>query len=168
MNIDWDTLQTFDDWSAALDRILGQARMALKSGDTPGRADVQQQLADYIAHSPNRLAAELDAIARRTMDDLVDSAIDDALGSLATRSAELSLHAKTIADIAGAAEQRARSIRLERARAVVDAATSTVQSLAGLRQSLGDAADDKLVADKIDKAVKAIHELVPLVMRVKG
>lgn len=168
MSIEWDNLQTFDHWSAELDRILVQARVVLKSGDTQGRTDVQDQLADYIAHSPNRLAAELDAIARRAMDDMLESAITDALGSLATRSAELSLHAKTFADIAGAAEQRARSIRLERARAVVDAATSTVQSLAGLRQSLGDAADDKLVAEKIDKAVKAIHELLPLVMRVKG
>jgi hypothetical protein len=168
MNIDWDSLDTFDDWSGALDQILKQARAALQSSDEQQRADVQQSLADYIANSPNRIAAQLDVIARQTMDDLLNTAISDALANLAARSADLAMHAKTIADIADSADAKASSIRLAKARDVVDATTSTIQSLTGLRQTLGDGADDKVVADKIDKAVKAIHDLVPLVMRVKG
>jgi hypothetical protein len=37
-----------------------------------------------------------------------------------------------------------------------------------LRQTLGAAAEDLAVVGKIEKAVKVIQELVPLVMRVKG
>jgi hypothetical protein len=167
-SIDWDSLTTFDDWSGALGRILVQARITLQSGDVPQRAAVQQQLADYIANSPNRIAAQLDVIARQSMDDLLNTAVSEALTSIASRSADLAMHAKTMGDIAASVDKQAGSIRLDRAREVVDATTGTIQSLTGLRQTLSDGADDKVVADKIDKAVKAIHDLVPLVMRVRA
>jgi hypothetical protein len=102
------------------------------------------------------------------MDDLLNKAVSEALASIASRSADLAMHAKSIGDIAASVDQQASSIRLDRAREVVDATTGTIQSLTGLRQTLSDGADDKVVADKIDKAVKAIHDLVPLVMRVKA
>ena len=99
---------------------------------------------------------------------MLGQAIDEALSSLSSRTADLALHAKLVFDIASDAEASAASIRLDKARQVIDSATSAILSLSDLRQTLGEAADDQAVVGKIDKAVKVIQELVPLVMRVKG
>ena len=168
MSIDFDSLATFDDWSDALQQILRQARTALQSGNVSDRVAVQDLLAEFIAKSPNRIAAGLDDIARKAMDDMLNTALSEALTSLASRTADLALHAKAISDIASNAEAKAAAIRLDKARQVIDSATSAIVSLNGLRQTLGAAADDLAVVGKIDKAVKVIQELVPLVMRVKG
>lgn len=168
MNIDFDSLETFDDWAAALQQILDQARTAVQSVDVQRRVEVQDLLADFIGKSPNRIAKGLDDIARKTMDDMLAQAIDEALSSLASRTADLALHAKAISDIASNAEASAASIRLEKAKSVIDSATSAIVSLSDLRQTLGGAVEDQAVVGKIDKAVKVIQELVPLVMRVQG
>lgn len=168
MNIDFDSLETFDDWAGALQQILDQARTAVQSGDVQRRVEVQDLLAEFIGKSPNRIAKGLDDIARKAMDDMLGQAIDEALSSLSSRTADLALHAKLVFDIASDAEASAASIRLDKARQVIDSATSAIVSLSDLRQTLGEAADDQAVVGKIDKAVKVIQELVPLVMRVKG
>ena len=168
MSIDFDSLETFDDWSDALQQILRQGRTALQSGDVQGRVAVQDLLREFIEKSPNRIANGLDDIARKAMDDMLNTALSEALASLSSRTADLAMHAKAISDIASSAEAKAASIRLDKAKQVIDSATSAIVSLNGLRQTLGAAADDQAVVGKIDKAVKVIQELVPLVMRVKG
>lgn len=168
MSIDFDSLETFDDWSGALQQLLGQARTALQSGVVQDRVDVQDLLADFIGKSPNRIANGLDDIARKAMDDMLNTALSEALASISSRTADLALHAKVITEIAISAEAKAASIRLDMAKQVIDSASGAIVTLNGLRQTLGAAADDQAVVGKIDKAVKVIQELVPLVMRVKG
>lgn len=168
MNIDFDSLETLDDWSEALQQILGGARTALQSGNVQNRVAVQELLAEFIGKSPNRIASALDDIARKAMDDMLDKAVEEALVGLSSRTADLALHAKAVSEIASSAEVKAASIRLEKAKRVIDSATSAIVSLHDLRQTLGDAASDQTVVGKIDKAVKVIQELVPLVMHVKG
>ena len=168
MSIDWDSLESFSDWSDTLNQLLKQVEAALKSGDIAQRTAVQRLLSDFCSHSPDRLAAQLDVIARQTMDDMLNKAIDEALSSIASRSADLAMHAKVISAVAESAERRAASIRLDKAKQVIDSTTSTIVSLTSLRQALGEGVDDKVVVARIDKAVKAIQDLVPLVIRVKG
>ena len=71
MNIDFDSLETFDDWAGALQQILDQARTAVQSGDVQRRVEVQDLLAEFIGKSPNRIAKGLDDIARKAMDDML-------------------------------------------------------------------------------------------------
>lgn len=168
MRIDFDSLGTFDDWSGALQQILGHSRAALLSGNVQERVAIQDLLLEFIEKSPNRIAGELDDIARKAMDDMLGKAMDEALANIAGRTADLALHAKAISEMAAAAESKSASIRLDKARQVIDSTTSAIVSLNELRQTLGDAAEDQAVAGRIDKTVRAIQDLVPMVMKVKG
>jgi len=168
MQIDWDGLNTFADWSGALDRILAQATEALQAGDAAQRVEASELLLEFVRNSPDATAAQLEVIAKAAMDDLAGKAVGEALASLSARTAELALHSKVINAIAEDNELKARSIRLDKARQVIDATAGIVVTLTELRQTLRDSADDLAVAAKIDRAVKAIHDLVPFVMKVKG
>jgi hypothetical protein len=114
MQIERDALNTFDEWSGALDRILGQATAALQAGDAAQRVQASELLLEFVRNSPDTTAAQLDVVAKAAMDDLAGKAVGEVLASLSARTAELA------------------------------------------------------VATRIDKAVKAIHDLVPFVMKVKA
>jgi hypothetical protein len=166
MNTDFDSLETFEDWSNLLEALLVRAKDALQSGNAQQKSDVQRDLGAFIDNSPNKIAGQLDDMARKTINDILDTAINQALGNIEARTSELALHVKTINAVTEAAERRAKSIRLESARGVIDSTGAAIRSLTDLRQALNDTSDDKLVADKIDEAVKAINDLVPAVTRL--
>ena len=167
MNINWDELNEFGDWVRTLQIILQEAVRSLQSSDIPARVAAQNALSRFIQESPNAIAGELDAIARKTIDDIFLQTTDEALNSIAARSADLSLHAKTVAAITDKAEQDAKSISLRAATKVITSTTQIIQDLGALRSAVRDDAEAADIAAKIDRAVKALNELVPLVMAVK-
>lgn len=167
MSIDFDSLDTFDDWSGALKKLLDQAAASIRSGDIAERVEAQRQLDDFTLESPNAIAAELDDIARKAIDDIFSATSDEALKSIASRSAELARHTKIIGGIAKQAQNAAKSIRLESAVKAIGTATQMIRDLHELKNVLSSAPDDLLVSAAIDKAVKAVQQVVPAVMAVK-
>lgn len=168
MSRDWDSLNTFADWSGTLHELLDQASQALRTGDINQKVDVQETLNQFIMNSPNTIARQLDDIAGKAIHDIFITTVEEALSGIAGRKAELTMHIKTINAVTAEAEDTARSIRLEAAGQVIDSATTVVRNLGKLKTALSGTADEQALAAKIDKAVKSIQDLVPLVMAVSG
>ncbi|GAB4567255.1 MAG: hypothetical protein Tsb0020_19630 [Haliangiales bacterium] len=89
ITIDWDTIDpTHEAWSEVLERLLDAARAV--AGQPPSQcSDVIDALSAFIVHSPSNLSGQLDAIARRTADELFGAAAEDLLRSLDERRATL-------------------------------------------------------------------------------
>ena len=168
MKMDFDALNTFDDWAAALGQLLDAATASVRSGDIASRIDAQQQLNEFTLESPNAIAAELDDIARKAVDAIFSATAEEALKSIASRSAELTRHVKVIGGITEQAQKSAKSIRLENATKAIGGVTQTIRDLHELKTVMSASSEDKLLSDEIDKAIKAIQLLVPAVMAVKA
>ncbi|HWN66595.1 MAG TPA: hypothetical protein VNM90_03085 [Haliangium sp.] len=88
MIIDWNTIgPTAADWAAALELLVGEA-VRLGPGDHAARDALIDQLTELIARSP-AVAAELDRLAAKVIDDLLATEVRTRLGRLAMRSSEL-------------------------------------------------------------------------------
>ena len=168
MSRDWDSLNTFSDWSKTLHELLAEATTAIQSGDVGKRVAVQEELNRFIMHSPNTVAGQLDEIAGNAINDIFRTAVDEALASIGSRTAELSKHIKTVNAVAAEAESAAKSMRLETATKVINCATEVIRNLNDLKAAVANTQDEAALASKIDNAVTAIQDLVPSVMAVKG
>jgi hypothetical protein len=168
MSIDWDSLNTFTDWSKTLHELLSQASQAIQSRDIDRKVGVQKELNQFIVHSPNDIARQLDDIASNAVTDIFNATFEDALSSIASRTSELTIHTKTVLAATKEAEKAAKSIRLETATKVIHSATEAVRDLASLRTAVSGTANEQALSTKIDRAVKSINDLVPLVMAVRG
>lgn len=166
MSKDWDSLNTFADWSKALHELLSQASQAVQSGDINKKVAVQEELNQFIMHSPNRFSNQLDEIASKAVDDIFITTTQEAISRIAGRTAELSKHTKTVIAVVEEAERAAKSIRLETATKVINSATIVVRDLADLKNAVRGSADEQALATKIDRAVKSIQDLVPIVISI--
>jgi hypothetical protein len=92
MTINWRSIgPTAADWAEALERLVDEA-VRVSTGDRAtrdARADqLIDQLTEFIAHSP-AVAAELDRLAAKVIDDLLATEVGTRLQRLAMRSSEL-------------------------------------------------------------------------------
>lgn len=62
----------------------------------------------------------------------------------------------------------AKSIRLETATKVIDSATTVIRDLAELKRAVRGTPDEQALSLKINRAIKSIQDLVPVVMTVSG
>jgi hypothetical protein len=168
MSINWDSLNRFEDWASALHELLAAATDSIMSGDVAERVEAQKELNNFIIQSPNAVAGELDNIAKGAINDIFQTAVDEALASISSRTAALAMHVKTVRAVTLETEAAAKSIKLESATKAIGAATQIIRDLNSLKTVLSDSEDDQELAEKIDRAVKSIQDLVPSVMAVKN
>jgi len=89
MTIDWNTIgRTAAGWADALEHLVGEA-VRLVPDDHATRDALIDQLTEFIARSPG-VAAELDRLAAKVIDDLLATEVRARLGRLAMRASELS------------------------------------------------------------------------------
>lgn len=167
MSINWYSLITFDDWAAVLHQLLDKASESIQSGDVSKRVETQKELNSFIMQSPNAIAAELDEIAQKAINDIFQTAVDEALTGIASRTAELARHIKTVKAVTQETNATAKSIKLERATKVIESATQTIRDLNNLKVAISGSEDDRALAGKIDKVTKSIQDFVPAVMTVR-
>jgi len=168
MSRDWDSLNTFADWSKVLHELLAQASQAVQSRDIDKKVAAQEELNQFIMHSPNTISGQLDDIASKAVHDIFIVTTEEAISKISGRTAELTKHTKTVIAVTAEAEKAAKSIKLETATKVINSATTVIRDLAELRNAVRDSTDEQALAAKIDKAVKSIQDLVPHVMAVSG
>jgi hypothetical protein len=91
MTIDWNTIgRTAADWAHALEHLVAEA-VRLGPADHATRDALIDQLTEFIARSP-AVAAELDRLAAKVIDDLLATEVSARLQRLAMRSSEMSKH----------------------------------------------------------------------------
>src|SRR5450432_2023196 len=150
--------KTFSDWSQALHGILDDAQAVLKKG-----GDIDSVFADlkqFIVDSDDTIngVAELDAVARQAMRDLVTNAVADSVADMVSRSADVAGLEKTFSTQGASNNSIAAGLRLEKVRAVLDSSTQTIASLKALAETLPSATDKdaEKVAGQIEDVIDAL------------
>lgn len=143
---EFDSLVTISDWGEHLAGMLDEASAATRAKDDAKRLSIAKRLREYVKKSPPLLegTARLDALALEASTRLGDSVIDDAVERIRGRTAEFLALKKQIEAITAVAERDARLIRLEPARAAVDALTGAVRAIEDLDMVLVEGTDDEL------------------------
>lgn len=157
--VDWNKLSTFDDWSTTLNSLLDEARSAVAAKDAARMESVVEELVEFQEESPNLICRTLDQIADRAVRDVMGAAFTDAVSGIASRSAELAQYVKEMKAIVSNTKLEAASIRLDRARQLVQASTEVIQAATNLRLELKNNAGDKQVDQIIGEAIDAIQKL---------
>lgn len=147
MSRDWDAIEGFDGWAAALAEILDEASAATRAGDAAACIRAQRELDRFVDHSPDAVARRLDSVARGAIDDLFLAVVEQRAAAIARRTDDLRAIVAQVRAVTGRAEGDAASIRLERVDRAVDALSGTIDALEGVRASLaGDAAVAEVLA----------------------
>src|SRR5262245_30566861 len=101
MNIDWNSLESADDWRKTLESILAAARRASDANDDDERLDLCKLLRTFVLKSfPNtKPIRDYDVIAMEAQQALSESVVGDAIDRIAARSTALIALGKQIAQV---------------------------------------------------------------------
>jgi len=135
------------DCSALLQTLLDQSHVAVAANDADKKIQAQKDLLDFIRRCSAPVQTdELDDIATRAIDDILEATLDAALAGLASRTAELASLTQSLQAVTATANNDAAAIRLDRAHLVMVATAQVVTALKNLQQSLnsGSPADQAL------------------------
>ncbi len=158
----WDQIRGLDGWQRKLQELLDAATQVAANDDLSQRLGVHRRLSDFIANSPDTIdgVGDLDIIARSAMRQLLLATVSERLGGISDRTADLALLTKQFSRAAADARTAASSIRLERAKRVVDGSTQLIADLSALRESVGQLEDDPdKVAERIERVISAVQTL---------
>jgi hypothetical protein len=152
--------KNFDRYATDLEALVEKAREAILASDEPRMKSVHTDLAAFIADSDDRIdgVSELDDIASNTMRDVTLARLDRSLvRNLSERSADIARLVKTISSQATANNSAAAAIRLERAKALLDAGTTAVDELKKFADIVDtSSADGRKLAKSLGDAIAAV------------
>ena len=154
-----DNLNTYEDWSGALDKLLSRAQAAVKGTSNDKPSDVANDLIDFYRNCSSPIKTkELDDIASNAGKSMLAGALDIAGKEIASGTVALAALTKEINAVTAAANSDAASIRLDAARKVVDTTVQVVQALTTLKQKLDSTRpDDTTVTDSINNLIALIQ-----------
>lgn len=156
--------KTFDNYAADLETLVENAREAILAGaDTRMKAS-HTNLAAFIAGSDDRVPGiiELDTIASNAMRDITLARLDQSLvKNLSERSADIARLIKTISTQSTATNSAASALRLERAKALLDASTMAVDALKKFADTVDSATSDG------NNLAKALNDAIAAVLAVQ-
>ncbi|HKE02213.1 MAG TPA: hypothetical protein VKE69_14440 [Planctomycetota bacterium] len=156
--------KTFDDYASDLEVLLGGAHDAMAARDDALMKAAHGDLAAFIAESNDLVPGviELDDVASHSMRDITLVRLGKALDEdLDATSADLARLVKQFSNQAAVNDSAAAALRLERVKAVTDAAITAVDEMKKLR----DAVDETTPDGK--KLVKALRDAIDAVVAVQ-
>lgn len=140
--IDWEQLNSIQEWADALKALLADAKNTIADNDQGAKLDTQQQLFEFIKASPQRCNF-LDDIANKAAHDLFLDTVTACLQGIASRNAELQQATKIISGVTNEANSDAKTLLLTDVKSSLDKIT------AGLTKLQTAAAGDKYLLDRI-------------------
>jgi len=159
--MNWNTLKSYEDWSGKLAQLLDQAHDAIAANDVNKKLEAQRALNEFIDNCASPVkGADLDDIASRAIGNIFEATLDQAMKEMGSRTAELMALTKEIGAITDHANETAAAMRLEKVRAVVDAASKALDTVKALKQQLGDKQPDpQKVADSISGLLELLQKV---------
>lgn len=163
--------KTIKHYRDRLARLIARADALAESDDRAARRALALELQQFIEDTPRPVPGqpetaefeEMDDIALRTHEALLLANIQDRVSAIAQRSAELASLAKRFAAQAEANEQAAKTLRLEKATAVVKSLTESIAAMKELKAQLEQApADDDALtalARQLGKALQSLQDI---------
>lgn len=174
MASEFDNISDLAGWRKKLDELLAAAREAATKDGLDPRLEVSERLTKFIIRNPPAVAGDpvsgeyesMDRVAREASDALLLGTIQERVAAIVGRTTELATLRKKIDNRTAANRESAASIRLEKARRVVDATTEAVAALIDLKKEIEEAsgsgvdlAELKALAKKIDALVSRAQTL---------
>ena len=152
--------KTFEDYAAELETRLEKSREAILVADDARMKASHADLRAFIEDSDDRLhgVTELDDIASNAMRDVTLARLDQSLvKNLSERSAEIARLIKTISNQSASNNSAASALRLERAKALLDASTTAVDELKKFTDTVDASTNDgKKLAKALNEAIAAV------------
>ncbi len=154
---EFDNISGFDGWSTSLMALLEEAENLSAKASVQDRLALSRRFRQFIVEShPNTDdIMELDAIAKEAASAVLKQGIEERLGTIAGRTAELTQLTKGVERRARQLETAAASIRLESATRAVNSLTDSVGKLKELLSDLQDQGAEDL-RESVERAVTAI------------
>ncbi len=157
---EFDNISGFDGWGTKLMALLEEAENLGANASVQDRLALSRRFRQFIVEShPNTDdIMELDAIAKEAASAVLKQGIEERLGAIAGRTAELTQLTKGVERRALQLEAAASSIRLESATRAVNSLTDSVGKLKELLSDLqAQGAED--LRESVERAVTAIQSI---------
>jgi hypothetical protein len=162
--IDWDALESTEDWVKMLNALLG----LVESADTAGKRDrLARALDDFADHSTSddlHTITRLDAAARKAARALRRTDIAAGVAELTAASDEFRALVKELAAAGAAMKKEAARLRAQSITSAVSSLTEAIAALKNLSQVLSAEDGDRLPA-AIKEAVNSAQKLRGLLER---
>lgn len=167
---EFSQLNGLDQWRAKFDELMAVARNAAANDDIDPRIAISARLTEFTIMNPTGLPGSDEEAEYRAMDDAAQEAADAVLmDAVATRVQRIAARTSEVAGLRKNIESQTRSntaaassIRLDKAKRVIDTTTQLVSSLQDLRRDIIDAAEDSSDADlskRIETAIRSVQKL---------
>src|ERR1051325_9090405 len=148
MATEFDKIKTLAGWRTKLDELLEAARAAAQVEDLDKRLEVADRLTEFIVNNPPVLPQDpstaeyedMDRVAKDSHDGLLLATIQERVAAIMSQTAELALLRKQYENRTASIREAAASIRLEKARRVVDTTTGAVSAMMDLKKEIDRAA----------------------------
>ena len=157
-SIDFDELESTQDWVKMLNDLLGLAESAQASNKRELLADTLDQFADHSSSEDLGTITKLDAAARKAARALRRDDIAARIGELQAASADFQAAVKELDASTSGLKKEAAKLRAEKFTAAVSSLTDTIGSLKNLSQVLQTDDGDKIAA-AIKDAVQSAQKL---------
>lgn len=149
MATEFDKIKNLAGWRDKLDELLAEAKKAAQVDDLDQRLKVADRLTQFIVNNPPALPddpasveyEEMDRVAKDAHDALLLATIQERVAGIMGRTAELAALRKKIESRIAANREAAASIRLEKARRVVESTTNAVAAMMELKKEIERAAE---------------------------
>jgi len=173
---EFDKVKGLAGWRAKLDELLADARAVAQNDDLDSRLEMADRLTQFIIRNPPTLPEdpasaeyeEMDRIARECHDALLLEAIQQRVVAIMGRTAELAALRKKFDAQTSANQQAAASIRLEKARRVVESTTAAVAAMMDLKKELDGAIDAGAADADISALAKTVGTLIEKLQAVRS
>ena len=157
-SIDWDELESTEDWVKMLNDLLGLVESAQASNKRELLADTLDEFADHSTSEDLSTITKLDAAARKAARALRKDDITARANELAAASGDFQAALKTLDAASADLNKAAARLRAEKITAAVSSLTDTIGSLKNLSQVLETEDGDKIAA-AIKEAVQSAQKL---------
>lgn len=146
--INWDALDSYDDWKSTLESLLDQSKSASDANDDAELLAISNALNTFVRKSfpntPEIMA--LDNVAVQASQAMSEQVADAAVLQITARTTQLAALSKQLTQLAQAAAEDAALFRLEKAHAAVDALTQAMRTIDGLDEAFTEDSDEELRA----------------------
>lgn len=157
-SIDWDALESTEDWVKRLNDLLGLVESAQASNKRDLLADTLDEFADRSTSEDLSTITKLDAAARKAARALRREDISARVSELGAASADFQAALKELGAASADLKKAAAKLRAEKITAAVNSLTDTIGSLKNLSQVLDTGERDKIAA-AIKEAVQSAQKL---------
>jgi hypothetical protein len=162
MSINWRTVRTAEDWTSLAEKLITEAREAIRAGEVRQMERTSERLLAFLQRRTTACPREVAEAVFQVQTELSQAVVEGVTGSIAGRTAQINAYLQDVQRVAQRLKEAAAMISLTKVRQTVDELTESVADLKGIHQKLrrqGSAALATEVAGVISKLKNSVDGL---------